>query len=86
MKIFYANLKFINGILKSSLKGVDMEITRKTWKNVVGLRQEGVQVREGDTTTVDDSARFNISINVCAILVSKHATFMWEAFVWKRDC
>jgi len=39
VKVFYAILKFNNGILKSSVKGVEMEITRKTWKNVTSLRQ-----------------------------------------------
>jgi len=32
MKVFYANLKFRNGILKSSVKCVEIEITRQTWK------------------------------------------------------
>jgi len=31
VKVFYANLKFSNGILKSSVKGVEMEITRQIW-------------------------------------------------------
>jgi len=44
VKVFYANLKFNNGILKTSVKGVEMEITRQTWKDVAGLRQKGVQV------------------------------------------
>jgi len=54
VKVFYANLKFNNEILKTSVKGVEMEITRKTWKDVVGLRQRGVQVRKGETSAVDD--------------------------------
>jgi len=47
VKVFYTNLKFNNGILKSSVKGVDMEITRQTWKDVAALRQKGVQIRKG---------------------------------------
>jgi len=31
-----------------------MEITRQTWKDVVGLRQKGVQVRKGETSGVDE--------------------------------
>jgi len=54
MKVFYANLKFNNGILKTSVKGVEMEITRPTWEDVVGLRQRGVQVRKGETSVVDE--------------------------------
>jgi len=54
VKVFYANLKFNNDILKSSVKGVEMEITRKTWKHVVVLTQRVVQVRKGETTVVDE--------------------------------
>ena len=39
VKVFYANLKFNNGVLKSSVKGVEMEITMQTWKDVAGIRQ-----------------------------------------------
>jgi len=31
-----------------------MEITKQTWKDVVGLRQRGVQVRKGETSVVDE--------------------------------
>jgi len=31
-----------------------MEITRKTWKVVVGLRQIGVQVQKDETTILDE--------------------------------
>jgi len=34
VKVFYVNLKFSNGILKSSVKGVEMEINRQTWKDM----------------------------------------------------
>jgi len=54
VKVFYANLKFSNGILKTSVKGVEMEITRQTWKDVVGLRQRDVQVHKGETSAVDE--------------------------------
>jgi len=54
VKVFYANLKFSNGILKTSVKGVEMEITRQTWKDVAGLRQKGMQVRKGETSVVDE--------------------------------
>jgi len=54
VKMFYVNLKFNNGILKTSIKGLEMEITRQTWKDMVGLRQRGVQVRKGETIVVDE--------------------------------
>jgi len=54
VKVFYSNLKFSNGILKTIVKGVDVEITRQTWKDVVGLRQRGVQVRKGETSSMDE--------------------------------
>ena len=54
VKVFYANLKFSNGILKTSVKGVEMEISRLTWKDVAGLRQRGVQIRKGETSIVDE--------------------------------
>ena len=54
VKVFYANLKFRDGVLKSSVKGVDMEITRQTWKDVAHLRQKGVQVCKGETSAVDE--------------------------------
>ena len=54
VNVFYANLKFNNGVLKSSVKGVEMEITRKAWKDVAGLRQRGVQVRKGETGAVNE--------------------------------
>ena len=57
VKVFYANLKFSNGVLKSSVKGVEMEITRQAWKDVAGLRQRGVQVRKGETSAVDEFNR-----------------------------
>jgi len=53
VNVFYANLKFSNGILKTSVKGVEMEITRQTGNDVVGLRQSGVQVRKGETSAVN---------------------------------
>jgi len=54
VKVFYANLKFNGGVLKSSLKGVKMEITKPIWKDVVDLRQRGVQVRKGEITTIEE--------------------------------
>ena len=54
MNVFYANIKFNNDILKSSVKGVDIDIKRKKWKDVVGLRQSGKQVRKGETIGVDE--------------------------------
>ena len=54
VKVFYANLKFSNDILKTSVKGVEMEIARQTWKDVDGLRKRGVQVRKGETSVVDE--------------------------------
>jgi len=54
VKVFYTNPKFSNGILKSSVKGVEMEITRQIWKDMAGLRQMGVQVHKDETTVVDE--------------------------------
>ena len=86
VKVFYANLKFNNGILKSSVKGVEMEITRQTWKDVAGLRQMGVQVQKGEITEWMNLTKSNISTNVCAIKVSKLEISMWEDFVWRKGC
>ena len=71
VKVFYENLKFRNDILKSSVKGVDMEITRQTWKDVAGLRQRGVQVRKGETIVVDEFNKVQYFNHICAIKVSK---------------
>jgi len=54
VKVFYANLKFSNGILKTSVKGLEMKITKQTWKDVAGLRQRGMQVCKGETSVVDE--------------------------------
>ena len=54
VKVFYANLKFNNSILKTSVKVVEMEISGQTWKDVVGPRQRGVQVHKGETSVVDE--------------------------------
>jgi len=67
VKVFYANLKFNNGILKTSVKGVEMEITRQIWKDVADLRQRGVQVRKGELVQWMNSTRCNTSTNVCVI-------------------
>jgi len=36
VKVLYAKLKFSGGVLKYSVKGIQMKITRETWKEVVG--------------------------------------------------
>ena len=54
MKVFYVNLKFGGGVLKSNAKGVQMEITRKAWKDVAGLRQREVHVKYKETKTVEE--------------------------------
>jgi len=54
VKVFYVNLKFSNGIRKTSVKGMEMEITRQTWKDKAGLRQRGVQVHKDETSAVDE--------------------------------
>ena len=35
-------------MLLSNIKGVRMEINKKAWKDVVGLKSRGVQVRKGE--------------------------------------
>ena len=54
MKVFFTNLQLKNDALLSSVKGVQMEISKKAWKDVVGLMQRGVQVRKGGTSTVEE--------------------------------
>jgi len=38
VKVFFTNLEFKNDVLLSSIKGVHMEIKKKAWKDVVGLK------------------------------------------------
>jgi len=42
VKVFFTNLEFKNDVLVSSIKGVRMEINKKAWKDVVGLKPKGV--------------------------------------------
>jgi len=44
VKVFFTNLEFKNDMLLSSIKGFHMEINKKAWKDVVGLKLTGVQV------------------------------------------
>ena len=46
--MFFTNLEFKNDVLLSNIKGVRMEINKKAWKDVVGLKSRGVQVRKGE--------------------------------------
>jgi len=48
VKVFFTNLEFKNDVLLSSIKGVQMEINKRAWKDVVGLKPRGVQVRKGE--------------------------------------
>jgi len=48
VKVFFTNLEFKNDVLLSNIKGVRMEINKKAWKDVVGLKSRGVQVRKGE--------------------------------------
>jgi len=36
VKVFFTSLQFNNDVLKSGVKGVEMEISKKVWKDVVG--------------------------------------------------
>jgi len=48
VKVFFTNLEFKNDVLLSNIKGVQMEINKRAWKDVVGLKPRGVQVRKGE--------------------------------------
>jgi len=52
VKVFFTNLEFKNDVLLSNIKGVQMEINKRAWKDVVGLKLSGVQVRKGETGVV----------------------------------
>ena len=52
VKVFFTNLEFKNDVMLSSIKGVPMEINKRAWKDVVGLKSRGVQVRKGETRVV----------------------------------
>jgi len=54
VKVFFTNLEFKNDVLLSSIKGVQMEINKRAWKDVVGLKLRGVQVRKGETGVVPE--------------------------------
>jgi len=54
VKVFFTNLEFKNDMLLSSIKGIQMEINKKSWKDVVGLKSRGVQVRKGETRAVPE--------------------------------
>jgi len=54
VKVFFSNLEFKNDMLLSSIKGIQMEINKKAWKDVVGLKTRGVQVRKGETEVVPE--------------------------------
>jgi len=54
VKVFFTNLVFKNDMVLSSIKGVRMEINKKAWKDMVGLKPRGVQVRKGETKVVQE--------------------------------
>jgi len=54
VKVFFTNFQFKNYALLSSVKGVQMEISKKTWKDNLRLSQRGVQVRKGKTGVVEE--------------------------------
>jgi len=54
VNVFFTNLEFKNDMLLSSIKGILMEINKKTWKDVTGLKSRGVQVRKGETGVVPE--------------------------------
>ena len=54
VKVFFTNLLFKNNVLLTHVKGVRIEITHQVWKDVVGFKPRGVQVRKGETRSVQD--------------------------------
>jgi len=54
VKVFLTNLEFKNDMLLSSIKGIRMEINKKAWKDVFGLKIRGVQVRKGETVAIPE--------------------------------
>jgi len=42
VKVFFTNLEFKNDVLLSNIKGIQMEINKRAWKDVVGLKSRGV--------------------------------------------
>jgi len=54
VKVFFTNLHFKYDVLLSSIKGVRMEINKRAWKDVVGLKLRGVQVRKGEIGAVPE--------------------------------
>ena len=42
VKVFFTYLEFKNDVLLSSIEGVQMEINKRAWKDVVGLKSRGV--------------------------------------------
>ena len=54
MKVFFTNLEYKNDVLLSSIKGVQMEINKRAWKDVVGLKTRSVKVRKGETGAVPE--------------------------------
>ena len=54
MKVFFTNLELKNDVLLSNIKGVQIEINKRAWKDVVGLKPRSVQVRKGETRVVPE--------------------------------
>jgi len=54
VKVFFTNLEFKNDVLLSSIKGVQMENNKRAWKDVVGLKSRGVQVKKGKAGAVPE--------------------------------
>jgi len=54
VKVFFTNLEFKHDVLLSSIKGFRMEINKKVWKVVAGLKSRGMQVRKGETGVVQE--------------------------------
>jgi len=54
VNVFFTNLQFKNDVLLSSVKGVQIEISKKAWKDVIGLRQIGVQMRKSEIGVVEE--------------------------------
>ena len=82
VKVFFTNLEFKNDVLLSNIKGVQVEINKRAWKDLVGLKSRGVQVRKGETGLFQNSKRCNTMANAWGILLLKSNTSMLVVSRW----
>ncbi|KOM52125.1 hypothetical protein LR48_Vigan09g078400 [Vigna angularis] len=50
-EVFYTNLRVLNGVIHSRVKGVNITIDNNVWSNIVGLKVEGLDshIRDSDS-------------------------------------